>query len=256
MRPLKVHFSCGAASAVSLLLAVESGAPVSAVYADTGGEHPDNLRFMDDIAKHTGVAIKVLRSKLYASPMDVWRRKRFISGPRGAPCTSELKRLVLRDEWDCDADHVFGFDRSERHRLERIQDLEGCWPRVRSLLIERDLSKQDCFSVLQAHGLRLPEMYRLGFNNANCIGCPKGGAGYWNHIRRVFPEHFEDVARLQRELGEGSFFLKGRRSGDPRISLDQLHPSAGRHSEASPQCDMFCSDLAERVGAPVRGAAA
>jgi hypothetical protein len=68
------------------------------------------------------------------------------------------------------------------------------------LLIERGLSKQDCFHFLDAQKIRLPEMYRLGFNNANCIGCPKGGMGYWNRVKRLFPERFEEMAALQREL--------------------------------------------------------
>ena len=43
-------------------------------------------------------------------------------------------------------------------------------------------------SLIERAGLRLPEMYRLGYANANCVGCVKGGAGYWNKIRRDFPE--------------------------------------------------------------------
>lgn len=31
-------------------------------------------------------------------------------------------------------------------------------------------------------------MYDLGYANNNCIGCVKGGIGYWNKIRIDFPE--------------------------------------------------------------------
>ena len=31
----------------------------------------------------------------------------------------------------------------------------------------------------------------MGYNNNNCIGCIKGGMGYWNKIRVDFPEVFE-----------------------------------------------------------------
>lgn len=56
-------------------------------------------------------------------------------------------------------------------------------------LIEAGLQKEDCFAALQAAGIELPVMYRLGFDNNNCIGCPKGGNAYWNLIRKHFPEY-------------------------------------------------------------------
>ena len=43
-----------------------------------------------------------------------------------------------------------------------------------------------------------PLMYDLGYPNNNCIGCVKGGMGYWNHIRKDFPEVFE-VGRSWKE---------------------------------------------------------
>ena len=240
----RVHFSCGAASAVSLLLAVESGADVDAVYADTGGEHPDNMRFLRDVEQHTGLKITVVRSDKYASPLDVWTKRRFIKGPRGAICTSELKRMPLLDFWDMDREHVFGFTVDETERLARIQENEKPM-RIRSLLIENNLSKADCFQILHGVGIEPPEMYRLGFNNANCIGCPKGGKGYWNRVRKVFPDYFNAVAALQRELGEGSAFWEGK---DGRLMLDDLSPLEGQHDEPSIECGLFCTDAAERVG--------
>ena len=75
MKPLRIHFSCGAASGVSLLLASRMGAPVDAVYADTGGEHTDNMRFLHDMEKLTGITVPVVRSEKYSSPLDVWRKR-------------------------------------------------------------------------------------------------------------------------------------------------------------------------------------
>ncbi len=58
--------------------------------------------------------------------------------------------------------------------------------------------------MIERAGIELPAMYKLGYRNNNCIGCPKGGMGYWNKIRVDFPEVFERMAALQRELGPGS----------------------------------------------------
>jgi hypothetical protein len=148
---------------------------------------------------------------------------------------------VLRDEWTLEHDHVFGFDVDESHRLERIQENEKPFV-IRSLLIERGLNKENCFQILTERGVELPAMYRLGYNNANCIGCPKGGKGYWNRIRKDFPEHFEAVATLQRELGSGSAFWQNLDGS--RMMLDDLPANAGTHTEPSIQCDMFCTDQA------------
>ena len=241
---LRVHFSCGAASAVSLLLAVRQSNDVDAVYADTGGEHPDNMRFLRDVEKYTGLQITIVRGK-FESPLDVWRKRRYIKAQNGAPCTTELKRLPLMPYWTLEREHVFGFDNSdkERERLKRIQERESPF-KIRSILIEKGLSKKDCFAILDDAKIALPEMYKLGFRNANCIGCPKGGKGYWNHIRKVFPERFAEVAALQREIGEGAAFWEGE---DARLMLDELSPTAGRHEPFDMSCDMFCSDIVERA---------
>lgn len=163
--------------------------------------------------------------------------------PEGAPCTTELKRLPLMPYWTLEREHVFGFDVSEADRLKRLQEREAPF-KIRSILIEKGLSKKDCFAILDDAGIALPEMYKLGFRNANCIGCPKGGKGYWNHVRKVFPERFAEVAALQRELGEGAAFWEGE---DARLMLDELSQTAGRHEPFDMSCDMFCSDIVERA---------
>ena len=44
-------------------------------------------------------------------------------------------------------------------------------------------------------GVKLPAMYGLGYEHNNCIGCVKGGMGYWNKIRKDFPDAFEKMAK-------------------------------------------------------------
>lgn len=82
-------------------------------------------------------------------------------------------------------------------------------------------------------------MYKLGFQNNNCIGCPKGGRGYWNMIRKHFPDTFERMAKLQRELGNGSGFWPAKDGS--RITLDKLDPSIGvQYDEPSIECSVIC----------------
>lgn len=86
-------------------------------------------------------------------------------------------------------------------------------------LIERGLSKENCHAIADSLGLKRPKMYDLGYSNNNCVGCVKGGKGYWNRIRVDFPEVFERRAKEEREVGHSC--ING-------VSLDELDPGAGR----------------------------
>lgn len=103
-------------------------------------------------------------------------------------------------------------------------------------LIENNYTKKDCFDTLQKAGIELPTMYKLGYKNNNCIGCVKGGAGYWNKIRSDFPEVFKRMSELERKLGRTILKIKGK-----RIYLDELDLKAGhKQKEPDMQCGLWC----------------
>lgn len=189
-----------------------------------------------------GREIVTLRNEKYnASAIQVWRRRQYIKGRSGAPCSQELKRKLL-EEWELPGDvMVFGYTMEEADRLDDFRERNPDRP-VLAPLIERGLGKEDCKAMIERAGIQLPYMYRLGYDNANCIGCPKGGEGYWRAIREDFPEHFEAVCALQNEIGPGSWFLRYR-SG-PRINerfpLRDLPAGEARRNESLPSCSFFC----------------
>jgi len=75
-------------------------------------------------------------------------------------------------------------------------------------------------------------MYKMGYNNNNCIGCVKGGAGYWNKIKLDFPDQFNRMASLERFKKQT--VLKG-------IYLDELRPDQGNYpKEPNIECSIFC----------------
>ena len=78
-------FSCGAASAVAAKLTVEKyGDRAEVLYCDTlAYEHPDNARFLTDVASWLGVPITVLKSDTYTDIFDVFQRTRWLVGVRG-----------------------------------------------------------------------------------------------------------------------------------------------------------------------------
>jgi hypothetical protein len=239
------QFSCGAASAVAtkLTLAEYPADQVLIVNAFIVEEHADNRRFLADCERWFGRPITVVRDEKYgASTDEVWRRKRFIKGPRGAPCSGELKRKVLGLLASPGDVNVVGMTREES---DRFDDLCDHFPAVewRAPLIERGIGKDDCLAMVERAGIELPLMYRLGYDNANCIGCPKGGQAYWQNIREDFPERFGAVMEIQEDIGTGANFLRfrsGPRAGE-RMSLAELPAGRGDMTkEPSFSCSFFC----------------
>jgi len=238
-------FSCGDASAVAAKLAVEKYRDCCEVlYCDTFAyEHPDNRRFFKDVERWIGKKIKVLKSDKYTDIFDVFKRTRWLVGNRGARCTTELKKNVRVAYQKVDDIHVFGFTKDEQHRAKQFNnenpDLFAEFP-----LIDANISKRDCHLRIRDAGIALPEMYRLGYKNNNCVGCVKGQAGYWNKIRVDFPEVFERMARMERELNvaickkEVQHNYKRKRT---RVFLDELPKDLGRYDvEPDIECGVLC----------------
>jgi 3'-phosphoadenosine 5'-phosphosulfate sulfotransferase (PAPS reductase)/FAD synthetase len=236
-----VWFSAGAASAVAakLTLASVPKSEVFIVYTNPGSEHPDNERFLKDAAEWFGHPIEQLRSEKYADTWDVFNKTNFLVSAFGARCTVELKKR-LRFKYQLPDDRqVFGYTSEEQHRANRFKEQN---PGVELItpLIDKGLTKSDCLAIIERAGIKLPAMYELGYRNNNCIGCVKGGAGYWNKIRRDFPETFQRMSELERKIG--NTILK---DNDGRIFLDELNPNKGNHAdEPDFECSLLCA-LAE-----------
>ena len=225
-------FSCGCSSFLATWLVRDTLDEI--IYTHVENQHPDSLRFLHDCEKLLGRNITILQSEYYRDIYDVFRARHFITSPYGAPCTTEMKKKV-RKRWETEHPdeytYIWGFDCTERNRAERLLET---MPEVKHEfpLIDNNLSKEDVHGYCDKLGLKRPVMYDLGYNNNNCVGCVKGGMGYWNQIRVDFPDVFDKMAKLEREIGASC--LKG-------IYLDELAPDRGRHSKIiMPECDIFC----------------
>lgn len=240
---IAVWFSCGAASAVALKLTVDKyGAEnVRAVNNPVSEEHHDNLRFSKDVAAWAGVDLEHAVNPKYplSSIVDLFDRRKGMSFPHGAPCTVELKKRA-RQEWERHNEvewHVLGFTVDEQDRHDRFVMTER--ENVLPVLIDANMTKNDCADYLRAAGIRLPAIYGKGFPNANCIGCVKATSPtYWNLVRREFPEVFNQRAEQSRRLGARLVRVRNE-----RIFLDELDQSAkGRPLKTMPDCGLFCEE--------------
>lgn len=208
------------------------------IYIDVKDQHPDSLRFIADCEKAVGKKFTMLRSDKYEDVADVVRKTKIINTPHGAACTGMLKKAV-RKKWEneqyakgiSDLCYVWGMDADEAKRkdgiIKNFPEFTHEFP-----LIDKGLTKQDCHAILKKLNIERPKMYELGYNNNNCVGCVKGGMGYWNKIRKDFPDVFKARAELEREVG-GSC-ING-------VYLDELNPNAGRMSkEIMEDCSIMC----------------
>lgn len=246
------QFSCGAASAVATKLSLaQYGDRCVIVNAFIANEHPDNRRFLTDCEKWFGQPVTVLRDEKYgADVIEVFRRTRWIKGRDGASCTMRIKRGLLRTVEQPGDILVLGFTAEEKERWDNFQE---DWPDRPAIapLIERGLTKEDCKAMVERAGIAIPFMYRQGYDNANCIGCVKGGAGYFRAIREDYPDEFKRLADIEQEIGPGAYILR-HRSGPlsgQRFPLHELPDGPVRRNEALPACGLFCETAEQEYSA-------
>ena len=230
-------FSCGAASAYATYLAYQKyGEQMEAVYCRVAEEHPDNLRFLEQFQAKTGIPVKIIgdQSK-QCSIYEVFRSRKFIKGQTGAPCTMVLKKDVRKAYQRHDDVQIFGYTAEESNRVDRFIDSNNEVD-ADFILVDNNISKQDCMDWFQSMGFDMPTMYAKGYPNNNCVGCVKGGMGYWNAIRKDFPDKFIKMAQLEREIGHAI-----NKDKDGPVYLDELDPKRGNFKRDLPaDCGFTC----------------
>ena len=204
------------------------------IYIHIDDQEPDTLRFIKDCEKALRMEIEIIQSKDFKTVEEVCRKYKYINGVYGAKCTTILKKKV-REIWEQEnltekptyCGDPIKLDQIPERILKNVIEANHRFP-----LIEKGLTKEDCHAMLKQLGIKRPKMYELGYHNNNCVGCVKGGKGYWNKIRKDFPEVFDKRAKLEREIGASC--ING-------VFLDELDPDAGRNQvEILEECSLLC----------------
>lgn len=242
---IAVWFSCGAASAVAAKMTLNkygSTHIVRVVNNPVVEEDDDNRRFLRDVESWLGIEIETATNSKFpsCSAVDVWDQRRYMEGIGGAPCTYELKKKA-RQEWEAINNpdwHVLGFTADEKARADRFMLTER--DTLIPILVDEGITKSDCFRILTQASIRLPKIYSLGYPNANCIGCVKATSPtYWNHVRKMHPDVFQQRCTQSREIGAKLVRVRGE-----RVFLDELKETdIGRPMKNMDfECGIFCEE--------------
>lgn len=237
-----VWFSCGAASAVAAKKTIEkygNDYKILIVNNPVKEEHIDNIRFKNDVSKWLNYPIIEATNKDFpnCSIVEIFDKRKYMSGVHGAPCTSLLKkeaRYQFELKYNIDF-HVLGFTYEEKDRYYNFIKFER--ENVLPILIEEKITKMQCFDILDNAGLKIPEIYKLGFANANCVGCVKSASPtYWNLVRKKFPDIFRQRCEQSRMIGTRLVKVKGE-----RIFLDELKITDKGGKIETWECGIFCN---------------
>lgn len=242
---IAVWFSCGAASAVAAKKTLElyPDCHIRVLNSPILEEDADNRRFLHDVEAWLGIKIEIVNSKQFPSQSarDVWEKRRFMSSVSGAPCTTELKKKA-RQEWEKHNHvdwHVLGFTFEEQDRAKRFKLTER--DNLLAVLVDQRIGKVQCMEILSKAGIELPRVYKLGYPNANCIGCVKATSPtYWNLVRKTHPDVFEDRANQSRDIG-----VRLVRVNNERIFLDELDETqkGAPIKDGFSECGLFCEEI-------------
>lgn len=228
-------FSAGVSSFIACYLMRDKVDKI--IYTHIENQHPDTLRFIHDCEQVLQKPVEILQSDYFRTVEDVIETTGFINAGYGAPCTKLLK-MQVRKKWENENKgrhtYIWGFDMNEKRRadnlIESMSQHDHLFP-----LIEYGLTKQNVHALCEKLGVKRPIMYDLGYPNNNCIGCVRGGMGYWNKIRVDFPDVFERRAKLERKICHTC--IKG-------VYLDELDPNRGNLlKEIFPACGIGCEIL-------------
>ncbi len=202
-------WSGGITSAVACKVALDlyGAENCRVIMIDTKNEDDDTYRFKSDCEKWYGVNIEVITGigDDYKDIESVWFKHKSLNVANGAICSSKLKRAV-REKWQEHNDfdfQVFGFE-FDKKEFNRALSLSKNHPKAKSIypLLMKGYTKDDCLRIVQDAGIEIPRMYSLGFRNNNCFktGCVQGGIGYWQKMKKEFPEKFNKMADIEHEL--------------------------------------------------------
>jgi len=216
-----------------------------AVFADTGAELDGtyrNIEVMFEWLRPRGLELVVVKHPEMG--LEEWLREkstaipvRYKGGIGTRQCTNNWKiepvQRWLREQGAETATVQLGISMDEYHRMKPSR---AKWVTNRFPLIDLELSRQDCVSIIRETGLPVPPP-------SACYFCPYHRTSTWQHLAVFDPNAFEKAADLEKMLNERDenkeVYLSSRlRPLRKAFSSHQL-PLPGM-DEAGDECGGYC----------------
>ncbi|QJT70444.1 hypothetical protein [Microcystis phage MaeS] len=183
-------------------------------------------------------------------PWQVFKDKRWIGNSRRAQCSHILKQDMsakfLKVHFPNPEDVVLylGIDWTEEHR--KAAPTRNWSPyKVEFPMCEEPLVyKLELESELAAIGIKLPELYKLGFSHNNCGGfCVRAGQGHFANLLKQKPELFKYHEEKEEEMRQFlekdySILTKQKNKIKYQLTLKQL-----REELQGGSCDIDMTDI-------------
>lgn len=181
---------------------------VELYFNDTGWEHKDLYRFLDDL--EVLFDKKIVRDSDGRNPEELFYDNHALANNRMPFCSRVLKAERLQKYYRDGDTILFGIGLEEIHRAkrlvevyERVSDKTGKRVQLGFPLISHEMTKELVGRWIEESGIKIPELYRLGFEHNNCSGgCVRAGKKQWKLLYEKLPEVYAERERVEREMGE------------------------------------------------------
>ena len=184
-------------------------------FNDTKWEHKDLYRFLDDIKNYLDKDI--FFDSDGRNPEQVFFDEHFLGCNRVPLCSRVLKAERLQKYYNDGDNLIFGIGVEESRRKQRIVAAyqvvyakTGKFCTVEFPLIEKSISKYEIDKWFSQTGIKIPELYALGFQHNNCSGgCVRQGKRQWKKLLATLPEVYNErellEERFRSKFGKGSY---------------------------------------------------
>jgi len=175
-------------------------------FNDTGWEHHDLYRFLDDVSNK--LEHEITRDSDGRSPEELFTDVNALANNRMPFCSRILKAERLQS-FLTDGDKIyFGIGGDELHRAQRIADVyrkvsesKKINIRVGFPLLKNKVTAHAVDTLLADLGIVEPELYKLGFEHNNCSGgCVRAGKKQWKLLLEKLPDVYAERERVENDF--------------------------------------------------------
>ena len=220
----------GVQSTAALVLAAQGKIDFSIfLFANVGddSEHPDTLRYVNEIAKPYAAAQgidlhelshirkdgeeetlykKLIRPNSRSTGIPIYLEGSGAPARRSCTATFKIERIAIWQRRhgatkDDPAVTGLGISLDEFHRARSDSGIKTqvlCYP-----LIDLRLTRQDCMNIIARAGLPIPP-------KSSCWFCPFHSIATWRRLQNARPDLYERAVELERTLSDRSARVPGR----------------------------------------------